>query len=245
MTIDQKKIKAMTVAGQKIRSIKKKLIDFSRVGIKFEDIETMATNLILESGGKPNFSLVEGYHWSTCINKNEGLCHGIPKNQVIEDGDLISIDLGMLYKNYNVDTSLSFTVGNASEKKVKMVEDGYKAFKKTVEKAVVGNSVYDLSLTMEKYLTKKGYSMTYQLTGHGVGDELHEEPFIPCVSLKSDRRHKLHEGQTIAIELMYMLGNPTVVIARDGWTYETKDKQLSCLVEETVLITADGPKILT
>lgn len=243
--IDQKKIKAMTVAGQKIRAIKKKLIEFSQVGVKFEDIEALATDLVIRSGGKPNFSTVDGYHWTTCINKNEGLCHGIPKNKTIEDGDLISIDLGMLYKNYHVDTSLSFTVGNASDKKIKMVEDGYKAFNKTVEKAVIGNSVYDLSLTMEKYLTKKGYAMTYQLTGHGVGNQLHEAPFIPCVALKADRKHKLYEGQTIAIEIMYMLGHPTLVVANDGWTYETKDKQLSCLVEETVLITANGPKILT
>ncbi len=242
---DDKKIEMMTIAGKKLAIIKKKLKNFSQVGIKFEQIEKMTFDLILASKGRPNFALVPGYRWATCINKNQGLCHGIPQNNVIEDGDLITIDLGMIFGGYNVDSSMSFIVGLATDEKKLFLQAGYQAFSKVLKKATIGNSIYDLSSAMEKYLTKKGYQMVYQLTGHSIGKKLHEAPFIPCFANIEDKKYKLYDGQTLAIEVMYTQGNAELRLAKDGWTYETKDGALSCLVEETILITNNSPIILT
>lgn len=235
----------MREGGAKLNKIKKQLIDFSVIGRSFLEIENQAQKLIREEGAVPNFSLVPGYKWAICINKNEGIVHGIPNETIINDGDLISIDLGLLWQGWNLDTSISFIAGKSNSQLDYFLQIGQKALRKTIALAQAGNSVYDLSMMIEKTIQRAGFSPSYQLAGHFIGKKLHEDPLIPCVGRKVDRKKLLKVGDSLAIEVMYAAGECDLVLAADGWTYETADKSLTALFEETVFITAKGPQILT
>lgn len=235
----------MRAGGKKMRVVKKALQDFVEVGTTFEAIEAKAQELIRSQGGVPNFALVPGYHWATCVMKNDELCHGIPKNKIVDDGDLITIDVGMLYEGWHLDTTISFGVGAVSTEVAHFLEIGMQSLKKAIAKARVGSSVYDVSSAMQRVVERAGFGVAYQLTGHGIGEELHMDPSIPCVADRSDKKIKLYPGQTIAIEIMYAAGDATVILDADKWTYRTEDGSLSGMFEETVLVTQNGPEILT
>lgn len=239
------KILAMREGGKALGKIKADLQDFVSVGTTFEAIEDKAQDLIKKAGMKPSFSTVPGYHWATCVMRNNEVCHGIPKGKKVQDGDLITIDIGLINKGYHLDTTITFPVGTVSQEIQEFLEIGQKSLEKAIDQARVGNSVYDISFAMEKPLRTKGYGVVFQLTGHGVGESLHMEPAIPCVPSKSDRKIKLIEGQTLAIENMYTMGSPLLEEATDGWTYITADGSLSGMFEETVLVTKNGPEVLT
>ena len=242
----QEKIAAMREGGAKLRQIKHALQEFATVGKSFLAIEEEAQRLIKQAGAKPNFSLEPGYKWATCINKNEGIVHGIPTvDKFVEDGDLISIDLGLLWRGWNLDTSISFVAGASDEQKDYFLSVGQKALRRAISEAIVGNSVYDISHQIEKTIVRAGFDPTWQLTGHYIGRQLHEEPYVPCVAQKSDRKRPIRLHDTIAIEVMYAAGSCDLVEAADGWTYETRDGSLTGLFEETILVTAGEPEILT
>ncbi len=239
------KITAMREGGKRLGRIKQQLVEFTHVGTTFEEIEAEAQRLIKEAGAVPSFSTVPGYHWATCIMKNEGMEHGIPQDKTVEDGDIIKIDVGLIYEGYHLDTTVSFIAGTSTTEKEMFLDIGRRALDKAINKARVGNTVYDISSAMQRVIEGAGCSCVYQLTGHGVGKELHEDPSIPCLAQRADKRIKLYEGQTIAIEPMYAMGDATLVVDDDGWTYKTRDGSLAGMFEETVLITKDGPEILT
>jgi len=241
----QYKIDSMREGGKLLGQIKKQLAKFANPGVSFEEIESEAQRLIKEAGMTPSFSTVPGYDWATCVMKNEGVCHGIPQNKIVNDGDVISIDVGLINNKFHLDTSITFAVGQVSQEINDFLAAGKKSLRKAIAAAKLGNSVFDISRAMEKPLKRKGYGVVYQLTGHGVGEELHMDPSIPCIPDKSDRNIKLYEGQTIAIENMYSMGDATLEEDSDGWTYKTIDGSVSAMFEETVLITKNGPEILT
>jgi methionyl aminopeptidase len=240
------KITAMREGGKRLGQVREALKEFTKIGSTFAEIETEAQRLIRRENAKANFALVPGYHWATCIMKNDEVCHGIPtKDKVVKDGDLITIDVGLLFEGYNLDTTTSFFRGTTTPAKEKFLEIGQKSLERAIAQAIIGNSIYDISFTMQKILERAGYGAVYQLTGHGIGKKLHDDPMVPCVAYKSDKKKMLYEGQTIAVEVMYTMGNPFLVLDKDGWTYRTADKSLAGMIEETVLITATGPEILT
>jgi methionyl aminopeptidase len=241
----KRKIEAMREGGKALGAIKTQLQAFVEVNTTFEQIEDKAQELIKEAGMKPSFSTVPGYDWATCVMKNHEVCHGIPKGKKVLEGDVISIDIGLINNGYHLDTSITFAVGKVSEEIHEFLKVGKKSLKKAINQARIGNSVHDISFAMEKPLKRKSYGVVYQLTGHGVGENLHMEPAIPCVPSKSDRKIKLREGQTLAIENMYTMGSPVLEEDKDGWTYITVDGSLSGMFEETVLITKNGPEVLT
>lgn len=243
MTLD--KITAMKMGGKKLASVKHDLVAFVKPGTSFEAIETEAQRLIVLSQATPSFSTVPGYSWATCVMKNDELLHGIPKNKVANSGDVITIDVGLIEQGYHLDTSVTFAVGEVSTKALEFLSIGKKLLNKAISKVKPGCSVYDISYVFDKGLQKKGYGAVYQFTGHGVGKELHMEPSIPCIALRSDKKIKLLEGDTIAVEIMYTEGDPELVLDDDGWTYRTKDRSLAAMFEETVLVTRSGFEILT
>ena len=239
------KIQNMRKGGKALGKIKKELASFTKAGVSFQEIENKAQNLIKDAGFKPSFSTVKGYSWATCIMKNDELCHGIPEGKVVDDGDLMTIDVGLMSGGYHLDTTISFSVGKIPGDVEKFLSDGKNILKKAIKKAKLGQSVYDVSSVMESELNKKGYSAVYQLIGHGIGKELHMKPDIPCVTYNHLKRDKFSEGQTVAIEVMYTMGKPELIEDSDGWTYKTADGSLSAMFEETVLITKKGPEVLT
>lgn len=243
------KLTAMREGGAKLRQVKKQLQAMTVVGTRFEEIEAEAQRLIKAAGAVPNFALVPGYHWATCIMKNEEVCHGIPKGKVVEAGDLITIDVGLKYQGWHLDTSISFAVpgenGKVASEREHFLSVGRESLKKAINKARVGNSIYDISSAMQRVVERAGYSAVYQLTGHSIGEELHMEPSVPCIAQRRDKNLTLFDGQTLAIEIMYAAGDAELKVDRDGWTYRTKDGSLSGMFEETVAITKSGPVILT
>jgi methionyl aminopeptidase len=239
------RIEAMREGGKRLAKVKEALVAFTHVGTTFEAIEAEANRLIKLEGATANFATVEDYHWATCIMKNDELCHGIPVGKKVEDGDVITIDVGLLYQGFHLDTSTTFLVGQSTRSKQEFLEVGRAALRKAIERVKPGISVYEISKAMEKTVSRAGYGAVYQLTGHGIGEELHMEPNIPCVAYERDKRIRLTEGQTVAIEIMYTAGDPELTLDDDGWTYRTKDGSLAGMFEETVLVTKNGFEILT
>ena len=242
---DQTRIEAMRLGGRILGQIRAQLISELTVGQTFNQIEARAQELIAEASVVPSFSTVPGYHWATCLMKNEAVCHGIPDETVIESGDVITIDIGIKYQGYHLDATDSVCVGSCDGKIQRFLEVGRQSLNKAIAEVTAGQSVYAISAAMEKVLLKNNYGAVYQLTGHGVGQELHMDPAIPCAAQKSDKNVLLKAGQTIAVEVMYTMGDPYLEIGSDGWTYQTADGSLSAMFEETVLVTPRGHEVLT
>lgn len=241
-----KEIKIMKEGGARLARVKKQLLEAVEIGKSADDIEVLANKLIKDEGGEASFKLVPRYKWATCINVNKGVVHGIPHKEIVfKDGDLVSVDVGMLYKGFHTDTSFTKLLGNDSEK-AKFLEKGKKSLKNAIKAVKPGRKVVDISRAMEDSLREDGLNPVTSLTGHGIGRSLHEKPLVPCfVSGSPDEQVELKVGMVLAIEVMYTDGTGSLDLASDGWTLSTKDGKLSSLFEETVAVTADGRIILT
>jgi methionyl aminopeptidase len=245
MIVNKEKIQAMRTGGKKLAAVREALAAAIKPGVTPLGIEQLAVDLIKKSGGEPAFMRVPKYHWATCINVNDVIVHGIPSAVPFKEGDLVSIDVGLFYKGYYTDTSVTVVAGNASEFQKKFMRAGEEALAAGITAAKAGNRVSHISKAIEQVLHSYGYKIIPELTGHGVGRQLHESPYIPNVFDPSEPSSILKEGQTIAIEPMYTTGSPRIVIDRDGWTIRIADGSPSGLVEHTIVITKDGPEILT
>lgn len=240
------KLSAMREGGKKLAAVREELVQMVKPGITLIDIENKATKLLIATGGEPAFKRVPGYSWSTCINVNEGVVHGIPNSYVIADGDLVSIDVGLFFRGYYTDTSTSVVAGESTPELDYLLQVGRDALRASIQTAVLGKRVGDISAVMEEVLVKAGMEPMETLTGHGVGKKLHEAPYVPCILTEQvGRTAKLYEGQTLAIEAIYTSGEPEIITEEDGWTISTKDGKISGLFEETIAITLDGPEVLT
>jgi len=242
----EKKLKAMREGGGRLSEIKALLGEKIAAGTGAVEIDDLAQRLINRAGGTPSFKGVTNYSWATCINVNEGVVHGIPKKELVfEDGDVVSVDVGMKYKGYHTDTSFSVAIGD-SPKKQEFLNHGREALAKAIGKAVVGAKIGDISWAIEKTLKKHSLNPITSLTGHGIGKALHEPPLIPCfVSGSFDEAVEIRPGMTLAIEVMYTSGDGRLKLSSDGWTLSTKDAKLAGLFEETVAIADGGPIVLT
>ena len=239
-------IKIMAEAGKKLHEVREALFKAVEKGVNAMEIEELAMELIYKLGAEPAFTKVEDYKWATCVNLNDSVVHGIPKkDMVFAEGDIVSVDVGLVYNGFNSDTSFTKLIGN-DPKKAKMLEVGRQSLNNAIKQARPGNYVRDISRAMSKVLNKHGYRAIESLTGHGIGKKLHEDPLVPCyVSGSFYESVKLVEGMVLAIEVMYTEGKPGIKLDKDGWTLRTKDGKMSALFEETVAITKNGPVILT
>lgn len=239
-------LKVMEEGGAKLREVKNELKKEVKEGNNAAEIEKLANSLIAKSGGEAAFKKVPGYSWATCINVNAGIVHGIPhKTIVFKKGDLISVDLGLYYKGFYTDTSFSLAI-DPSDEVQKFLNAGQEAFNASVKTVRDGAYVYDISERIEGTLNLYGYTPVEDLTGHGIGKNLHEEPYIPCfVYNRRESTPKLKQGMAIAIEVMYAMGEPDIVKEKDGWTLSMADGKISALFEDTVIVTQKGYKIIT
>jgi len=243
----QEEFKIMEEGGKRLHEVKMKLVEKVKVGVSAKEIDDLTGKLISELGGKPSFKMVPGYSWSTCISVNEGVVHGIPhKNIIFKDGDLVSLDLGMYYQGFHTDTSTSVAI-NPSKEVEKFLNAGKEAFKRAVSIIVPNKSyIYDISDAMEEVLVKYNYSPVLDLTGHGIGKNLHESPYIPCfTSGLRIETPKIVVGMALAVEVMYVAGEPDLAKEKDGWTIVTADGKIAGLFEDTVIVTEKGYKIVT
>jgi methionyl aminopeptidase len=227
-----------------------KVVSSAAPGVSLEELDKIGEKVILQSGGEPAFKRVPGYHHATCLNVNEGVVHGIPSSYCLREGDLLSVDLGTLYKGLNTDAAWTLLVGKGGalaegpEEKVRFLETGRKSLQKAIAQCQVGKHIGDISAAIEKSLRQAGYAPSESLVGHGVGESLHEDPPIPCLASRQ-KGPKMVEGMTLAIEVIYSAGSPDLVVSSDGWTLVTVDGSLSGLFEHTVALTTSGPIVLT
>lgn len=240
-------IEAMKIGGAMLGRVRKALYDFTQVGVTPKAVEFKARQLIKAEGGELSFTKVPGYRWATCINLNDGIVHGIPESSTpFADGDLVTVDVGIFYKGFHTDAAFSKVVGTSTPEKDRFLKAGLEGLRNAIDAVKPGNRIGDISLAMESTLKKYGYRATRELTGHGVGKELHEDPMISNVVLGPREKTPLIKlGQTLAIEIIYVEGKPALVLEEDGWTIATKDGTLSAVHEETVVVTEDGCSILT
>lgn len=240
----KEEIQKMRVGGRKLAEVKESLKKSIKKGVSAYDIEQKATALIKEKKGKPSFKMVPGYSWSTCINVNDGVVHGIPHKEVIfKDGDLVSVDVGMYFQGFHTDTSFSLILGKETSK---FLDSGRNTLKKGILKARAGNKIYDISNAIEKALSRQNLTPIKSLVGHGIGKDLHEFPHIPCfTNLDRKESPEIVIGATFAIEVMYSEGSDKLVLEDDNWTISTKDGSMAGLFEETIVVLKDGPEIIT
>ena len=241
-------IRVMQEGGKRLSWVLSQVLKEVKPQVALWQLDRLAENLIKKQGGRPSFKMVHGYHWATCININEGIVHGVPNEYRLKENDFVSIDIGMFYQGFHLDMAQTVKVQTSKQKltKDKFLEAGEKALKKAISMAKAGNRVGHLSQAMEKEIKKAGFSPIEALTGHGVGEELHEEPQIPCfLAEKLEKTPLLENGMTLAVEVIYAQGKPDVVLAHDGWTIKTADGKLSGLFEETIVVRKDQPLVLT
>ncbi len=247
---DNNRISVMQQGGTMLNTIQKRLLQKVQVGVSAKDIDREADRLIKEVEGAASFKTVKNYKWATCICVNDEVVHGIPDDTFIK-GDVVCIDVGLLYKGYHTDTAWTVYLPTGDLRKDSTVEKFLKTGKKTLDDAIkevrVGNRIGNISKTIQNGIEGNGYYIVKELVGHGVGKTLHESPQIPGY-LDSDTKHTpiIKEGQTLAIEVIYALGTGEIEYKNDdGWTIVTKDGSLSAVFEHTVLATYSGPLILT
>lgn len=242
----ESEMEVMAEGGAKLGRVKNALAKAVKAGVTALDIENLAMKLIKDEGAEPSFNKEPNYYWATCINVNEGLVHGIPtKDLVFKDGDLVKIDVGIYYKGFHNDTSISVGISPSPENK-KFLYTGELALQKALKAVKAGNRIYDISKAMEEVVEGAGYTTIKALVGHGVGRHLHEDPQIPCfVPGPIDESPEIKPGMTLAVEVMYAQGSDKVEILEDGWTIAMRDGKISGLFEETVAVTSKGVRVLT
>lgn len=243
-------LEVMKEGGKRLAWVFQEVLKEVRPGVETREIDKLAERLIKKEKGKPSFKMVPGYRWSTCITVNDEVVHGIPGKRKIKEGDVVGIDIGIFYRGFHTDKAWTICVQTPNAKGQRQndefIEAGKRALEEGIKMARVGNYLGEVSKVIEREIKKAGFSPVRVLTGHGIGKNLHEEPQIPCfLATRVEKTPKLKKGMTLAIEVIYNLGSPEVVLTSDGWTIKTKDGKISGLFEETVAITADGSLVLT
>lgn len=214
-------------------------------GMSTLDIDTLGEKLIRELGCVPNFKDYHGYPASICVSVNDEVVHGIPnKHRILKEGDIVSLDAGLIYHGYHSDAARTHAVGKISPEAEKLIEVTKQSFFEGIKMAKAGNHLYDISNAIDAYISQFGYGIVRDLVGHGIGTSLHEDPQIPNFAQRK-RGIKLRPGMTLAIEPMINAGTWEVSWLDDDWTVVTADGSLSAHYENTVLITEGEPEILT
>lgn len=244
-------IEILREGGKRLATILYKVKEKIVPGISTEELDRCAHKLIKDMGDTPAFLNYkpEGAEYpfpkSLCVSVNEEIVHGIPKTKkILKEGDIVSIDLGLKHKGMFTDMAITVPVGKVSPASLKLIEITEKALQVGIDQAEVGNSVGDIGYAIENFVKPHRYGIVEVLSGHGVGKYIHEDPYIPNFGKKGGGI-KLREGMVIAIEPMLNMGTKNVVFDEDGYTVRTADGKKSAHFENTILITKNGPEILT
>lgn len=240
-----REIELMREAGKRLAHVHQELGNAIRPGMSTLEVDALGEKLIRDCGCIPNFLHYNGYPASICVSVNDEVVHGIPKkDRYLKEGDIVSLDAGLIYKGYHSDAARTHAVGKVSEEAMKLMEVTKQSFFEGIKMAKEGNYLFDISAAIDSYVSGFGYGIVRDLVGHGIGTALHEDPQIPNFSQKR-KGVRLQAGMTLAIEPMVNAGTWQVNFLRDGWTVVTKDGSLSAHYENTILVTDGEPEILT
>lgn len=241
----RREIDLMRISGHKLAEVHNALRDFIRPGISTKDIDRYGEQLIHDKGGIPNFKNYNGYPASICVSVNDEIVHGIPnKHHILKEGDIVSLDAGLIWKGYHSDAARTWGVGEISDEAKKLLKVTEESFFAGIKKALNGNHLHDISNAIADYIDPFGYGIVEDLVGHGIGTHLHEDPQIPNFHQKR-LGPKIVKGMTFAIEPMVNIGTKNVKWMDDDWTVKTADGSLSAHYENTIVITDGEPEILT
>ena len=240
-----REIELMRAAGKILAKVHENLEKELRVGMSTLDIDRLGEEIIRSYGCTPSFKNYNGYPASICVSVNDEVVHGIPsKKHILKEGDIVSLDAGVIYKGYQSDAARTHAVGQISEEDQRLIDITKQSFFEGIKFAKAGNHLFDISKTIQKFVEDNGYSVVRDLVGHGIGRKLHEEPQIPNFK-PIGRGMKLRPGMTLAIEPMVNAGAYEVWMLEDDWTVVTKDSTKSAHYENTVLITDGEPELLS
>ena len=214
-------------------------------GVTTAELDRLAEKYIRSQGAVPNFKNYNGYPATACISINNEVIHGIPSpKRVIKAGDIVSVDLGAMFNGYHGDNAATFACGDISPEAKRLMQTTEDALYEGIKAATAGSRIGDIGYAIQRYVEAAGFSVVRQYVGHGIGTKLHEAPEVPNFGT-AGRGIRLLPGMTLAIEPMVNAGGYDVKVLPDGWTVLTKDGSLSAHFEHTVVITSDGPKIMT
>ena len=242
-----KEIEIMKECGRMLTASVDELLPFIKPGITTLAIDEEAERLIVKNGAESSFKKVRGYKWSTCLPINEQAVHTPPSNRVVKDGDVLTLDIGAYYKGYHTDYATTCVVGSNTNPKVEhFLKTGRETLEKAIAQAVEGNRLGDIAKAMQEGIYGNGYFVLKDLTGHGIGHELHEDPFVPnYLDRPIEKTMKIQSGLVIAIEIIYSMGSEQIAFEKEGeWSIRTKDKSIAACYEHTVAILDKNTYIL-
>ena len=241
----QREIELMRESGKLTRDVLDYLKTLIKVGMTTYEIDKLAYDFITKAGAYPSFLGYAGYPASTCISIDEMVVHGIPsKDIVIKEGQIVSVDVGVVLNGWQGDAARTFMIGDVGEQKKRLVEVTEQCFFKAIENLNDGTPIGNIGNAVQSYAESNGYSVVRALTGHGIGKEMHEDPSVPNYGRKGTGV-RLKKGMVIAIEPMINQGGYQVEFLSDGWGVVTKDRKPSAHYENTIAITENGVEILT
>ena len=239
-----KEIDKMASAGRVVADTLALLGEALRPGMTTRELDALAEEYIRSRGGVPTFKGYHGFPASICTSPNSMVVHGIPGEYTIEDGDLITVDVGVTLGGFVADSAYTFAVGEIDDEAQRLLDVCQAALEAGIEQARAGNHIGDISAAVQRTTEEAGFSVVRSLVGHGIGRSMHEEPQIPNWG-EPGRGPELAPGMTLAIEPMINAGSAEVVVAEDRWSISTEDGSLSAHFEHTVAVTEDEPRILT
>jgi methionyl aminopeptidase len=246
-----KEIEILREGGRRLALVLSEIEKIIKPGMATAEIDHLAEKLIKQNGGQPAFKNYRSksdsrpFPASICVSINDEIVHGLPsKNKILQDGDIVGLDLGMEYKELYTDMAVTIPVGKISAQAQKFIDTAKNALDKGVSSAQEGWSIGDIGFAIQDFVEKQGFYIVKNLTGHGVGYKVHEEPEIPNFGKKKNGV-KLRAGMVLAIEPIISEMGEEMILDKDQWTYKTKTGALSAQFEHTIVITPDGPEILT
>lgn len=247
----RQEIEIMRTANRIVSEILAELREQVVPGISTGEIDKISAELIKKKGAKSAFkgyqirSGVPPFPATICVSLNNEVVHGIPSAQrVVKEGDVVSLDFGVIYKDFYGDAAVTFFLGEPDERTCQLIQTTAEALEAGIEKVLVGNRLGDVSAAVQERVERSGFSVVREFVGHGVGRRLHEDPPVPNYGVR-DRGVRLREGMVLAIEPMVNMGGPDVMMKSDGWTAVTKDGSLSAHFEHSVAVTEKGPEVLS
>ncbi len=250
---NEKDIKTMREGGKILKSIIANVVAAVKSGVTTRELDALAHQLLKDHKVKPAFLNYGGFPSTICLSVNDEVVHGLPSDRELQQGDIIGIDMGLIYESWNLDSAVTIPVlGDLSERdwrqqnpdKASLIDVTKASLKAGIEKAKIGSHVGDIGAEIQAVVEKAGFSIVRDLVGHGIGKKLHEEPHVPNYGKKGEGPI-LKEGMVIAIEPITTAGKPGVHISTDGFTYTSADHSLSAHFEHTIAITRRGPWVLT
>jgi methionyl aminopeptidase len=237
-------IERMRAANALVANVLAELEAMVAPGVTTRDLDEAAERLVRAAGAEPAFKGYRGYPCTLCASVNEQVVHGIPSTRALDEGDILSLDMGVKLNGFYGDSAVTVAVGRVSDEAATLLRVTQEALEKGIVQVRLGGRVSDIGHAIQQHVEANGFSVVREFVGHGIGAALHEEPQIANYG-EPGRGPRLAEGMTLAIEPMVNVGRPAVKVLPDGWTAVTRDGSLSAHFEHTVAVTKDGPLVLT